>query len=500
MRLRLDSPDGKARGPKSRTKAEQALGMLEDFLCDDRDADLLRVITPGFVEAYCRYLFGRSSEGADNETVYGWIDLFRRAVRSAIRMGFVPNVDVFPEIILKLEKDYPRRGTSARSRGAYSLQAPDFGVEFDRLLRILGDKGEFGVTERPLAVYATALLCMGLEIEDVLELKVKLSESGGYPTVWLGPRDTELPYAGTLAKLAELYNGRGYAGELLFGRPARGPEASSKLKEDIRRAMTFHRLNLYKSVSVFSDWLGIAVCRGASAASAARAAVWELGDERVGEDPVVRLASYVRDRGRLSPNWYVLCSYRASLRADGMNDKIMGLSAVRDIDGNCGALSTFNPHESIATKTNGKVTVTKRSVMGRYLFVRCLQSDCGTIEKAIPDASFLRKPHNAMERATVDESEIRRLMLFFNNYGDGMEIVNLAELARKSESDLSEGQRVRVQAGPCVGMEGMIIKTKKHDDMSGATKLFVVRLDSVPGLLITGNITAKLRGLDLKAL
>ena len=471
---------GNATGSKSLSKHEQTQRQLQSFLGEAADLDLLNLVIPEFVEGYLDHLFTLADKETNPITVDGWFENLHRLTRSAIRGGFLPDIDVFPAI----RKANKRRLGIAKveDNEGYRIKGHDFKANIAQLLQTVADEGadlRMSPTRwnrrSSILLYVMALGSGGVDIADILSLKRSDSNTLAGNGFTISPQRNPL-----VARALELFNGPRYTGDAVLNLPD-SDDLLARINAEIAAYLKAHDLQLFRAHNVMTDLLGYQLQAGMKPDEAIAAVRQYLTNCRYQD---AGLAPVDAD-GAFAPAWRVLCSYRPGQHGIRLAAKVADLKMA--------GVRTYAPEDTTVERRKGRLVKRTRPGLGRYLFVYSNARDAAALEAAIPEAAFMRSLDNRRRMATVDQTEILRLRSFLHDYRDlDLDLVDPDRWLSENQPDLAVGRRVRILSGAFAGYEGIVVSRK-----DAPMAQLMVRLATTSNLAVAANISLALTPFDL---
>lgn len=118
---------------------------------------------------------------------------------------------------------------------------------------------------------------------------------------------------------------------------------------------------------------------------------------------------------------------------------------------------TYVPMQTIVTKSDGRQIRTQRPAVSSLLFIRATEENALNAERILTGQAMLYK-HNSRENhkvpTRIDDREMDIFRLVVSSGADGLEF--MPDTAER----FTQGQKVRVTAGPLAGAEGHIARIR----------------------------------------
>lgn len=453
------------------------------------DVEMLEVTTEEFARGYVEFLL---RERADQQpsTIISYMALFRAMVRHAQKEGALPGTDFTDEAFKELKKSLQSEDDADTER-TYSITPYPFDAHFHKLLDRFSNAETaafpYERARRHALMYIFCMLFYGVEIEEMAELTAKKSKDGKW-MVKVPRLGVEVPLTGAALWAVEQCN-----------REPVGPGPLFKLQEieipelisvDIVAFFNSIGIGLYRSQSIFSDWLGKGVEYGLTPTMVSKLVQgWVAGtypDEILDTFNLVAQRN-ANDYGLVLSRWYVLVSYSTRLRGPRMRGNVDNSYI---LESNPDA-RMWDPVDIDVVKRDGKIVKKRSSAVSRYLFVKCTKSQADKIDRLMPNASILRTPGNTTNYATVQEAEILRLQTILRDFRDEMQLVDLPEWSRDNQVSLSEGTPVKILSGPFEGFEGTVYRVRSPKDQTQYNSL-TIRVNCTETLALVSKIELNL--------
>ncbi|MCC8112547.1 MAG: hypothetical protein LIP03_00875 [Bacteroidales bacterium] len=306
-------------------------------------------------------------------------------------------------------------------------------------------------------LYLLCMYCGGLELDEFFALAPEAIKSD--------PPRLHLPWAGIDIELSPtVYNA------LLQGR-----ETAPRSPATITRALEALDIDLYKSQSVFSDWLRFAKDIGIS-----DQAILEMLELRRHPGAVAspQLAEAIRmvvkrmnqAYNKYKKQWYCLYVHRGWAKEKCEEILTSDPPVLPGIAARSEDFYYPNTANVKMAKLKGQKLQDPGKVLRRYLFVHCYLSEIQTIARKVPRVSVLsRREGGLREYVAIPSHEVYTLKLMLDNLR-GSE----AELMLQDEdiveaidlSPLHEQERVRIVSPGYEDYEAVIAKVKPNSTYS----------------------------------
>ncbi len=473
----------KATSRRSREMANQCRRFLEAYAegvgCTP---DVIDLINPDFVRGFGEWLYETNLADHDAGIIDNWMETFWRIARSAVRLGYIPKIDVVRVVREELAKKHKAKTDNKKGRGPYNVKSVDFRVECQKVVQaisLLNAKSSSCLDSRAKSalVYMCGLALGGLEYEDIIRVVLRAEKGEDDLTeikLYIPRYDISVGFEGVPMVLWKLYhdrqNARPESGEMLF--PELGPEGALQFRNDVASFCAQHRIEMFRSKSVFCDFLSLALSQGKSQGDVIRMAQLRAVASL---DTIDLLTLHKLMQIDLDPsallqeNWRILRVFSQKLRIETVMESVDRLASNSRARGEKCQIKQFAPMEEVVSKRTGRMQRRKVPVFGYYIFIKSRLPEAEMIERSLPDVSFMRQVENRRLMVTLTNREILRLRTFFNDTrGDDSEVdlVDIDQWRADHAASLDEGQRVRILHGPFAGYEGVVyqIKSVAADD------------------------------------
>jgi len=492
---RMASLENGSTSARSVAELRKCRAALAEYLVDRPEASLLEVSTEEFARGYADFLV---RERADRQpsTILSYMASFRSLVRHAQKDGFVPGMDFTDDAVKSLKKRLPKHD-AAESERTYSITAYPFDGQFRKLL------DHFAATDaadcacaparRHALMYLFGILFYGLEVEELVGLMAEVGEDGKL-MVMLPRTSVRVPLSGAALWAAGRYNGGNVGvGRLFELQPG---ETLVDIDKGISAYLSANGIGLYRSRSIFSDWLARGIELGVTEAMATDLVKSRLSGRFSSEAVAARLLAGQRnanDYGMLQNRWYVLVSYSSKLRGEQMRANVEKSGILRS---NPDA-KTWDPVDTTVTKRAGKIVKKNSPAVSRYLFVKCSKPQADRVDRLMPAASILRIRGEATRYSTIPEPEILRLQFFLRDFRDEVQLVDFPQWGRENKVALSEGTPVKILSGPFAGFEGKVYRVRPSKGQKPYDSL-TIRVNCADTLAIVSKIELDLLDIDVQ--
>ncbi len=478
MRRVASSPAGR----KSRQKWSLALKQLEAYIqSSGHDPDELDLINPDYVYDLCSWLYDDYGKDSNAVTVDKWVEIFWRIARSAIRLGYIPKIDVVRNVRESLAKEHKaKEETDKKQRGPYDLVSVDFKAEYQRLVQVvavINAKPETALDSRSknALLYLFGLSLGGLEFRDIINVECRAEKDEDDFTelkLYLPRYDITVDFDGVPLVVWKLYhdrqNARPQSGEKLFAALTTDDEPT--FRADVASFCLQNKIEMFRSRSVFCDFLSLVHSCGRSADDVIHFAKTRNAKELTGYDLLVLhkfLQTDFDPMVMLQSDWRLLRVYSLKAKIHSVIETIDKMAMRSRAMGGSHILQ-FAPVQEVVSKKGGKMQRRKVPVFGPYIFVKSRRADADMIERTIPDVTFMRQTDNRRRMVTLTNREILRLKSFFGDLrGDESEVdlVDIDQWRADHAATLGEGQRVRILHGPFSGYEGTVYQIKSTTEV-----------------------------------
>ncbi|MCC8038399.1 MAG: hypothetical protein LIP02_09765 [Bacteroidales bacterium] len=462
---------------RSRELANQCRRFLEAYESQEGcSADVIDLINPDFVRGFGQWLYETNLADNEPQVIDNWVETFWRIVRSAIRLGYIPKIDVVRGTREDLAKKYKAQDGTKKGRGPYDVKSVDFKAEYKKVVQaisVLNAKANACLDSRAKSalVYMCGLALGGLEFEDIIKVEFRADKDETDLTenkLYIPRYDIAVDFDGLPLAVWKLYhdrqNVRPVGGELLF--PELAPQDAAQFRNDVASFCVQHRIELFRAKSVFCDFLSLALAYGKSQAHIIRMALARNKPSLDGLDLLTlhKLMQIDLDPSALlQANWRILRVYSQKLKIETVMESVERLASSCRARGEKCQIKQFAPMEEVVSKRTGGMQRCKVPVFGYYIFIKSRLPEVDMIERSLPDVAFMRQVGNRRLMVTLTNREILRLRTFFTDYGDSdseVDLVDIEQWRTDHAASLDEGQRVRILHGPFAGYEGVIYQIK----------------------------------------
>ncbi|MCC8175084.1 MAG: hypothetical protein LUC85_02770 [Bacteroidales bacterium] len=472
---------GKETSRRSREMANQCRRFLEAYAeYSGITPEVIDLINPDFVQGFCVWLYERNLTDTEASIIDNWVETFWRIGRSAIRLGYIPKIDLVRGVREELAKKYKAKTCVKKGRGPYDLKSVDFKAEYQKVVQaisVLYAKSNACLDSRAKStlVYMCGLALGGLEFEDIMKVEFRAEKGEDDLTeikLYIPRYDIAVDFDGLVMVIWKLYNDRQNArpesGELLF--PELAPESATQFRNDVTSFCVQHRIELFRAKSVFCDFLSLALCHGKSRTHIIRMAQLRTATAL---DPLDLLALHklmqldMDPSALLQANWRILRVFSQKLKIETVMESIDRLANNSRTRGEQCQIKQFAPMEEVVSKRTGRMQRRKVPVFGYYIFIKSRLPEAEMIERSLPDVSFMRHVENRRLMVTLTNREILRLRMFFSDSREDnseIDLVDIDQWRADHAASLDEGQRVRILHGPFAGYEGVVYQIKNLPD------------------------------------
>ncbi|MCC8036632.1 MAG: hypothetical protein LIP02_00620 [Bacteroidales bacterium] len=474
MRRVASSPVGR----KSREKWSLFLKQLEAYIQHSGyEPDVLDLINPDYIYDLCAWLYDDYGKDSNPKTVDKWIEIIWRIARSAIRLGYIPKIDVVRNVRESLAKAHKaKEETDKKSRGPYDLESVDFKAEYQKLVNtvaVMNARTETALDSRSknALLYLFGLSLGGLEFADIINVECRTEKDEEDFTefkLYIPRYDISVDFDGVPLVVWKLYhdrqNARPRSGERLFARLTTDDELA--FRADVASFCIQNKIEMFRSRSVFCDFLSLVHSCGRTNDDVIHFAKLRTARELTSYDLLILhkfLQTDFDPTALLQADWRLLRVFSLKTKINTVIETIDKLANRSRALGRPSHIQQFAPVQEVVSKRTGKMQRKKVPVFGPYIFVRSRRPEAEMIERTIPDVLFMRQTDNKRRMVTLTNREILRIRSFFSDLrGDESEIdlVDIDQWRKDHAATLDEGRRVRILHGPFEGYDGVIYQIK----------------------------------------
>ncbi|MCC8037059.1 MAG: hypothetical protein LIP02_02840 [Bacteroidales bacterium] len=426
-------------GRKSRDRWKRLRENLNDYAsAKGCHPELLDLVNPYFVYDFCSWLYDEKGKDLDPITVYNWTDVLGRMTRNAIRLGYIPNIDVTCNILESLGRDHGvDQAVESSDRRQYERKSVDSGKEFEKLLRLLDklDEAQEGCWDsltRQVLLYVFGVTLGGLSYEEIGQLE--WSEVKGQTKIYI-PRYNRLANFEGIPKIMwQWYNDtpglRPQDGQKLF--PDLKPEREYQFRTDVATFLSQNSIQLFMAQNPLYDFLSVVNSYGISDIDIIDfVKLREFNDTKgyYGELMDKFLLTDFDPQGIMQAQWRVL-QLAPGAKIDDVSQAITKIASDITMRGmNC-RIEQMIPYKEVNSRSLGRQLKSTVSFFNSYIFVRCLIPEAEMIERVIPSVTFLREPipeefpegsterkmRVALSMVTLTTGAIHRLRQLFRDF------------------------------------------------------------------------------------
>lgn len=458
-------------------KADDCIRALRAFTpagdCDLRDAVFF-----DFLYEFGRFLTAEFPKKYSPSTASECLRTLRKYLRVAISRGFVPNIDMVPQVIERLETDcwHIAEKNTSQTYSLLKLKTNESVATLARKIDAWHTKREMdavsssdrrereeALTLRCVAIYLFCLMNYGIEIEEAIRITRNIESDNLY----IEKEGMKLPVNQDSLRLVAVYNDRASTREHLFSildnKKYKGdaPKAASLVSKRVASYLSSRGMSLFAHNSVFIDWVNLAIEKGLPINDAEQ--MWK---SRRGKIPASEAAGAMikaqnlcsSKPSGLTEKWYLLNVFSPSIK----RDRFIQLFVASGIMGSEveATKRIYAPRENLMDQA--KQTP---SILSRYVFFRATPAQAQYANIFSPYA-YVVKGRDRGVFAEVKEREIEELQIMFRDFPDAVELIDGDKWLQEHNAEIVAGSKAIIRSGSLAGKEATIVRVKGRDTQS----------------------------------